>query len=145
MNLPTQPGLQRRLAYAEYVKRRNNTLQNSMRNYTPIYTPIYTQNYAPIYTPNYHNITIKKHKKLSIKDLLHNTRLRLTTVNFNCSICHNNETDDAETTVSTDDDQNDQVNHMTRLLQCKHQFHINCIDTWFINNTTCPICRFDLI
>src|SRR3990167_11499468 len=28
-------------------------------------------------------------------------------------------------------------------LQCNHTFHTECIDTWFINNTTCPICRAD--
>lgn len=27
------------------------------------------------------------------------------------------------------------------LLQCQHQFHTNCIQTWFKNRTTCPICR----
>ena len=27
---------------------------------------------------------------------------------------------------------------------CSHVFHINCIDTWFETNITCPICRTDL-
>ena len=27
---------------------------------------------------------------------------------------------------------------------CGHVFHINCIDTWFESNITCPICRVDL-
>jgi len=25
-----------------------------------------------------------------------------------------------------------------------HQFHKACIDPWFLNNTTCPLCREDL-
>ena len=27
---------------------------------------------------------------------------------------------------------------------CNHIFHINCIDTWLHNHTTCPFCRYDL-
>ena len=28
---------------------------------------------------------------------------------------------------------------------CNHFFHINCIDTWLDNHTTCPFCRYDLL
>ncbi len=31
-----------------------------------------------------------------------------------------------------------------RTLKCKHHFHINCIDTWFIENKQCPQCRYNL-
>ncbi|KAK4746706.1 hypothetical protein SAY87_025743 [Trapa incisa] len=24
---------------------------------------------------------------------------------------------------------------------CRHAFHINCIDTWLLSNSTCPLCR----
>ncbi|KAI4296864.1 hypothetical protein L6164_036784 [Bauhinia variegata] len=27
------------------------------------------------------------------------------------------------------------------LPNCKHVFHVDCVDTWFGSNTTCPICR----
>jgi hypothetical protein len=37
------------------------------------------------------------------------------------------------------------VNEVIRKLNtCPHYFHYNCIDTWFINNSTCPICRRDI-
>ena len=32
-------------------------------------------------------------------------------------------------------------NNISRLLFCNHLFHINCIDTWFINKNTCPNCK----
>ena len=28
---------------------------------------------------------------------------------------------------------------------CNHIFHINCIDTWLHEHTTCPFCRYDLL
>lgn len=31
-----------------------------------------------------------------------------------------------------------------RKLICTHQFHQNCIDKWFIDNTTCPLCKQNL-
>ncbi|EYU30788.1 hypothetical protein ABFS82_08G207600 [Erythranthe guttata] len=29
------------------------------------------------------------------------------------------------------------------LPNCKHTFHAECIDKWFVTNSTCPICRMD--
>ncbi|CAK9311936.1 unnamed protein product [Citrullus colocynthis] len=28
---------------------------------------------------------------------------------------------------------------------CSHAFHINCIDTWLLSNSTCPLCRATLL
>lgn len=30
-------------------------------------------------------------------------------------------------------------------LKCNHAYHSNCISTWFMKNTTCPMCRYDVV
>ncbi|KAH7688787.1 Zinc finger RING/FYVE/PHD-type protein [Dioscorea alata] len=31
--------------------------------------------------------------------------------------------------------------HLRLLPLCGHAFHLNCIDTWLLSNSTCPLCR----
>ena len=31
------------------------------------------------------------------------------------------------------------------LVMCSHAFHIHCIDTWLLSNSTCPLCRGNLL
>jgi len=51
-------------------------------------------------------------------------------LNSECSICG----------------QQNQANEIIRKInRCNHYFHQNCIDTWFYTNSTCPICRIDLL
>lgn len=64
-----------------------------------------------------------------------NTRLytygtHLDLPNTNCSVC----TCDYET-----DDQ------IRKLNTCRHYFHKTCIDTWLVDNNTCPLCRSNVI
>ncbi|CAG7866034.1 unnamed protein product [Brassica rapa] len=33
---------------------------------------------------------------------------------------------------------------MRRLAICSHCFHTDCIDTWFCEMTTCPLCRAEI-
>ncbi len=33
---------------------------------------------------------------------------------------------------------------LRRLRHCSHAFHRACIDTWFLRNVRCPICRHDI-
>jgi hypothetical protein len=48
--------------------------------------------------------------------------------NIECSICLDNIED-------TD----------VKKLVCNHCFHIDCIDQWFLRETTCPMCRIEII
>ena len=33
-----------------------------------------------------------------------------------------------------------EVNSVIRKLNCNHKYHYKCIDNWFENNYTCPLC-----
>ena len=32
-----------------------------------------------------------------------------------------------------------------KIKNCNHYFHLSCANTWFNNNTTCPLCRQSII
>lgn len=32
-----------------------------------------------------------------------------------------------------------------KISHCGHMYHLNCIDNWFNENTTCPVCRHNLL
>jgi hypothetical protein len=36
------------------------------------------------------------------------------------------------------------VEAVVRLNHCQHQYHINCINTWLNEHSTCPLCRNEL-
>jgi hypothetical protein len=46
-----------------------------------------------------------------------------------CSVCQD--------TITTEDD-------VRRINHCEHSFHVGCIDTWFVRNVHCPVCRHDV-
>jgi hypothetical protein len=33
-----------------------------------------------------------------------------------------------------------QTNDVLRRLKCHHEYHIHCIDKWFIGKNKCPLC-----
>lgn len=48
-----------------------------------------------------------------------------------CAICHGNIEDGEEV-------------RRININSCNHRFHSGCIDTWFRNHRTCPVCRIDV-
>ena len=114
-SLPREPGLERRLAYAEMIRqttRRNNRM--NVRNLT-------------IGTYNVVFEELKEEEKgLRVEEMFANSRVILYKNDLFCSICY------------------DEKEHVYRELCCRHSFHINCIDQWLSKNHTCPICRYDL-
>ena len=121
MDLPQQPGLNRRLAYSDIIRNRNrNTINNNTIN----------RNFNDMVSGN--NIYQFYKKGLYLNDLFQKSSILLKN-NFDCSICQGD-----------NDNDNDNNIHIIRKLNCNHQFHIYCIEKWLSKETTCPICRKNL-
>jgi hypothetical protein len=117
MNLPEAPGRARRLAYGNYIRNRNNNRSND----------IFVRGTSYVMRGNV-EVNNSIMRRLLISDLFKNSSIYFTKDLFSCSICLN-ETKD----------------NIIRRLICSHDFHINCIETWLSNNTSCPICRYNLM
>jgi len=65
---------------------------------------------------------------LSTEDLQRYTRLRTNSSNVNtvCAICQNTMEQNAI---------------VREIRSCQHSFHSECVDEWFIQHDTCPLCR----
>jgi len=121
MNLPNKPGLLRRLAYGEYIRRIHF---NTSR--LPVIMYMEPETYEEL--SELENVE----KGLSLEDLLVNTKIEMQNLLFFCAICQDIQADIlAETKIS-------------RVLICHHKFHIGCIEFWLSKNKTCPICRYDI-
>jgi Ring finger domain len=122
-NLP--PGLHRRLLYSQTL---SNTLsvsglRLSLSDYRELEPLIEHDNFT------YENLSLLQPVKngLISKKLLRHSLITTDFISF-CVICQ--ETCDLSSII--------------RVLSCKHSFHINCIDEWFTENKTCPVCKFEL-
>lgn len=63
--------------------------------------------------------------------IMNNTKIEIIDRNIDetCSICR----------------ENFETNNIIRKLNnCNHFFHQSCVDNWFANNITCPLCRTDI-
>jgi hypothetical protein len=125
MNLP--PGRERRLMYE---RSRNRVIVSNMW--------INRNNRLNVRENMYDNLYRNEINSggLISKDLLKNTMVLTNLFSDTyenddkiCLICHEQMT----------------MNSIVRKLKCNHFYHINCVDTWLINNNTCPKCRNKII
>jgi hypothetical protein len=53
------------------------------------------------------------------------------------------ETEPEECSICKATYENDNI--VTKLNNCDHKFHINCIETWASSNNNCPLCRTNIV
>ena len=127
------PPVRRRLAYSPYPMYRTTRLviddeldtgENAARN---LLTTLLGAlgNGGGIAPPNFEDVDVAP----TIQQInLATTRLHVEE-EIICSVCQD--------TVTTEDD-------VRRINHCEHSFHVGCIDTWFVRNVHCPVCRHDI-
>lgn len=137
--IPKEPGLKRRLAYSKIIRDRNRALLNknqflvertnyieeNIRQINNLYDDfIGYYNYEDY--SNLDNVVVGA----SIKLLLSNSKLHITDVKnpVFCVICQYHSYDG-----------------IIRELHCKHKFHVDCIDKWFMGSKKCPACMQELV
>jgi hypothetical protein len=119
MDLPREPGLSRRLAYGEIVRRRLERRWNTFRAMRPM-TPILTYE-EMVDLP-------RVRVGLTLKQLRKNSVVYINEMKF-CAVCQESNGDEL---------------HCVRELPCGHVYHIRCIDRWLEENTWCPVCKQSL-
>lgn len=119
--LPNTPGLERRLAYGDYVRRRSirnlsNYQTRSLLGNILTTNPIIINQHNNIFEslPSTIGVTLFQLRKNSIVYIKEG---------IECSICYDDE------------------DNIIRKLKCGHEFHLDCIDIWLSSKRSCPICR----
>lgn len=111
--LPPSPGRDRRLAYGELVRQRNNG-SNSVHTRQSILRRVRGN-------PVFVEIELVG---MTLEQLLKVSKLSTNTV-VSCAICQDD-------TINKD---------IVRKLKCGHTFHAHCIDRWLSKSRQCPYCR----
>ena len=92
---------------------------------------ITNRNQVPIF--EFYNLEEYQPPELSVRDLNVNTSISIYLRGNNppekCSICY----------------ENLRSFQIVRELSCGHKFHQKCVDKWFENKDTCPLCRYCLL
>ncbi len=143
MDLPQEPGLQRRQAYSEYIRlrhARNWQRRNVRRTHTNTRVTFsghfgYNNNHTFVDSStqmsddgDYESyIQLQDIRPgLNMRDVLNCSVIELENCVSFCVICQ-------EHTVPSKD--------IVRKLLCSHKFHWGCIDMWFSSSHKCPVCN----
>lgn len=132
MNLPQQPGLQRRLAYSNYIRQRQQLRRNTFTD------TLQVQGFSLDLPISYQDMEVFTDKQTTVMSLINNSRILYQSSKFFCTICQ-----DIFSPMAIQQDSNEGV--VIRQLKCNHKYHIECIEKWLSNNKTCPMCRYLLI
>jgi hypothetical protein len=134
--LDYEPGRSRRLAYANMIRQRSRpeigsvTFNESRRMALSLGESYVSTSLTYEVLSELSNIQVG----LIDPKLIKSSRVQLNLFESNfCVICQEN--------ISTNrfDDK-----CITRVLDCKHCFHLSCIDTWFIRSKRCPTCKGEI-
>jgi len=125
------PGRLRRLTYSDYI--RNRRINSILRTSRVSYHLPRIITYSPIVTFSYENLSQLQDVKIGLinKNLLKKSHTEIYFDNVNTDLC----------VICQDDIINNQI---IRKIKCKHIFHIDCIDKWFLENKKCPTCKYEL-
>ena len=136
------PGRKRSIEYSNYLESIRNRNRRRINIHT---TPIRNRNIQPFLqiSPiinvhhfnriemNYESLSQLQDVKIGLlsKNILDKTVVKLNKScdNF-CVICQDD--------INTDS--------IIRQINCKHIFHIDCIDNWFVENKKCPTCKYEV-
>lgn len=129
--LPREPGLARRLAYGDIIRRRRGFINLSVRGSR---IPVYNAGTITELDENqleYEVLSELPNVKIgaSLRTLIETTRVQVAETEQFCCICQ----------------YQCLKGEITRELPCHHNFHIDCIDKWLCDSTRCPLCTSTLI
>jgi len=142
MQLPTEPGLRRRLAYGESLRRTRTFVQHR---------PLFhfdTNHFVTNHFVTNHFVTNKEEDGLNLKNLIKNSKIIIYKYNFFCSICQEDNMECQnynfdKKQIEFEKNRNNKL-LILRELVCQHSFHIECIEKWLSTNKSCPMCRKSL-
>lgn len=160
LKLPNKPGLQRRNAYGEYIRNKNKKInlippprissvdwwfgsigresivtENFELSVMDGHNPLDIDDTTDIGDVDNHNLSDNYETLielpnvpvgLDLKELVHISKIKICKNKVLCVICQE------QTKINKD---------IIRILDCKHIYHVNCIDNWFIDHNACPLCK----
>jgi hypothetical protein len=118
--LPPEPGRARRLAYGDMIRRRNMGRTRALAF-------VVGYNTNPTYEELVRLPVVRQ--GLTMREVCRVSKVSISADSCFCAIC--------QETLRVGKD-------IARLLFCNHAFHLACIDNWFREGSTCPLCKMSM-
>jgi hypothetical protein len=137
------PGLSRRLSYSEYIRNRHRQRRNRINSHTYASSNTYNNTYNNVYNNSYYGVPYDTTTYLSNRNAFEITERAVTITTLknllSKSIVKINKDDDLICAICQDEIEKD--TSIIRELECKHVYHIECIDKWLSIKNECPMCK----